>query len=631
MKKKDHDTPLHKLCLALCSEKTSKFFENQVVMYQFIVPFISNQFSFISGNYQPASIDELIGDIKKYLFFMYESMLTGDKKEPDPSEKEMFSNMHRFIYNNAANRDSRPSDNDKKDNLDKAQNVIRDMNYRNMTKEKLEVHFIFNGSSLVNNTNKIIMNHRFLPKKFIDMFNDDTEDYSVILYRCFWLLQYYYVYYGNEGDLSTYSVNRELNKNTSSGIIDYFYINRLQANKVYKSLKTNCGSYSDFFKAEHDGIYSFLSLARIIIDVMIEQMNLRENFSVKKVKSADVIHTNKVSVTEAQQFEDYQSYLGGYGTDSYDRLCLLRMFAPKNCYAAEELATAYYWGKSYVVREKKTYEIEKDYNKAAEWFQKAIELSDPPMQTACWSLGYTLINIRYDTEEENKEAERKAIEYFKLAGDYPAAYNKLAQYMFRDGEKLYSKWKKEENPVLYEDILVQFLSAIRLADEAGKKHWFFGHNQIAIFLMNHRTDKKDEKLIENLKDRLNLSIPFDIESQLKKSASYGNPWALKHLALYKLENGEKQEAKALLEKAAEAGYDAAIYELAMRFYDKGSEKRTELLEKASCLSYPIATYELMLEENDLERKENLKTLCRQQVYSGKKLNLELVKELEKHL
>lgn len=177
-------------------------------------------------------------------------------------------------------------------------------------------------------------------------------------------------------------------------------------------------------------------------------------------------------------------------------------------------------------------------------------------------------------------------------------FNVVSRWMqdilkIRDGDELYSEW--DGDPVKYEAILVQYLSAIRLADSAGKNHWLYGHNQIAYFLERH---SEDTKLIEDLKKRLEqiesyenkLCVPFELEPQLTKAASYGNPWALKHLALYKLEKGEKELAKQLLEQAAEATYDSAYYELATHFYERGSEKWKELMQTASQLSYPIAIY-----------------------------------------
>ena len=84
---------------------------------------------------------------------------------------------------------------------------------------------------------------------------------------------------------------------------------------------------------------------------------------------------------------------------------MIKRFAPTNCYAAEELADIYYWGRTFVVRRDDYYDVESDYEKAAEWYQKAIENSNPPLQSACWSLGYTLRNIRYKTDAERKAAE----------------------------------------------------------------------------------------------------------------------------------------------------------------------------------------------------------------------------------
>ncbi len=42
-------------------------------MYQLIIPFISDQLTSFSSQYAPASVDDLISDIRRYIVFMYEN------------------------------------------------------------------------------------------------------------------------------------------------------------------------------------------------------------------------------------------------------------------------------------------------------------------------------------------------------------------------------------------------------------------------------------------------------------------------------------------------------------------------------------------------------------------------------
>ena len=623
IKKKIEETPLHELCIALCSDDHAKIFQNQIDMFQSLIPFLSNQLGFELKNYKPYNVDALIEDIKRYLFFKYDNMISGIKKEPGDTEKELYSSMHRYIINNIANRDTATVNRDSgENNVNKF--VIKKMSIYNMDSNNLDAAFLKNEGQIGVNINHMIMNRRPLPKGLKKVFRENYEDYSLLIYRCFWMLQYHCTYYGNEDELTKYPISQDLKRDEfrNSGCTELFAINQTKAIAIYNSLQLHCGKYSQYFKTGKKKI-TFLSLARIIVDVIIEQLNLQEKISLEKIKNVNMLENNMTMVTEAKQFEDYQNYLSGYGTDSYDRWCMLKKFAPINCYAADEMATAYYWGKSYVIRTRKDFEVEQDYNKAIEWFIKAIEMSDPPLPTACWSLGYTLLNRTYSSEEESKEAEKKAFEYLNMVKDYPAIDNTMAIQLFKDGDKMYSKWNGDPN--VYEDILVKYLSAIRLADKAGQMHWFYGHNQIAMFLTRHASDTE---LLDDLSKRLELSVPFDVEAQLTKSASYGNPWALKRLSILLLEKGEKDKAKELMKQAAEANYDSAFYELALRFYDRGSEKWIELLKKASDLQYPKATYELMLEETDTERREKYKALCLQQAYAEKKLDTELISKLD---
>ncbi|MBQ6026430.1 MAG: hypothetical protein IJL20_12555 [Lachnospiraceae bacterium] len=624
IKKKREETPLHELCNALCSDESAKIFRNQIDMFQTLIPFLSDQLTYGVKNYKPYNVDSLIEDIKRFLLLKYENMITGIRKDPEDNERNLYSCMHRYIINNIANRDTTRSNIYEKNKRSEDKYSIREMSFYSMDSSNLDAAFLKNNGQMGVNINHIIMNRRSLPKELKKVFQDNNEDYSILIYRCFWMLQYHCIYYGNENELKCYQISRNLNRNDfqTSRFIELFKINQTKAVAIYNSLQTHCRKYSHYFETGKNKI-SFLSLARVIVDVIIEQLNLQGRISLEKIKNTDMLENSMTKVTEAKQFEDYQNFLGGYGTDSYDRWCMLKKFAPINCYAAEEMASAYYWGKSYVIRSRKDFEVEQDYNKAIEWFIKAIEMSDPPMQTACWSLGSALLNRKYSSEEEYNEAEKKALAYFNMVRDYPAIDNAVAKLLFRDGDRMYSKWNGD--PDIYEDILIKYLSAIRLADKAGQMHWFFGHNQIALFLKRHASDIR---LLDDLSSRLELSVPFDIESQLTKSASYGNPWALKQLSVFMLEKGERDKAKELMEEAIEAKYDAAFYELAMRFYDRGSAEWVKYLKNASDLGFPRATYELMLEEKDKKRKDKFRKLCLQQAYAEKHLDIELIGKID---
>lgn len=597
--KENRTTPLSALCRAVCRQNESRLFQNQVVMYQLLIPFVSNQLISFSNNYAPETVDDLISDIRRYLVYMYKT--PGNAY--DSEESDTFKVMHRYIYDNIANHDSgREMPPYRGDNI-------------------LSVTDLRGEGNLESNISNVIKNRRSLPVKLKKLIQLNTSNYTIILYRFFWMLQYYFVYYGR--NVCSISYADKPFSHAATQFIEYFSLNEQKSRNVYAALKKHCHLYTDYFYDTSIESIDLLSLSRIILDIIIEQINLRKRIQLEHIENAsDILIKDEQIITESDQFAAFERYIDGYGTDSYDRYNILLKFAPTNCYAANEPATMYYWGKTYWISDNNYFELEQNYKKAAEWYIKAIKNSNPPLQNACWSLSYTLTNIHYDTDEERESAEQKAIEYLKLAGEYPAAYNRIAWFLFRDAEELFREYEYDDT--VYEDILKQFLSAIRLADRAGEMHCFYGNNQIALFLLRH---KNDTKLLNDLKKRLNLYVDFDPEAQLKYAVSYHNPWALKHLAIYCIDMDRKPEAEALLLEAMKANYNAAYYEYAKNFYEPGSSKWKELMAKASADAYPQATCELaMLEENAVE-KERLICLCKQQIFSRKQLDTELLERI----
>ena len=599
--KKVSVTPLHALSTAVCKPGAPRLFHNQVVMYQLLIPFVCDQLNTFSTDYAPLTVDELITDIRRYLVFMYRNP-GGRISQNDAT---VFSCMHRYIYDNLANRDSGC-----------------EMPPLRCNNQLLSVTELRGEGNLESNINSTIKNRRALPKKWERLLRDNASNYIHILYRCFWVLQYYFVYYGHQIEpvICTINSNADPEAQTTTQFIEYFPFEIQKSRHVYSALSTSCAAYSDYFNEGMPETIDLLSLSRIILDIIIEQINIRQRLPLNKIADASEFKgQDRPVLTEQVQYEEYTKILGGFGSHSYDRYNMLVRFAPTNCYAADELGDIYYWGRSFVVRQNDYFEIESDYEKAAVWYQKAIENSNPPLQSACWSLSYTLTNIRYASEKEREAAEKKAVEYLRLAGEYPPAYNRIAYYIFRDAQLLYDE--KGEDDDSYEDILLQFSTAIRLADRAGKMHWFYGNNQIASFLMKN---EKNKRLLSDLRKRLKLHVPLDIEAQLSYAASYHNPWAQRRLALRYLAAKRKPEAKELLSRAMESNYNAAYYETAKYFHKKRSAKWMELMEKASGLSYPLATYELAAAETNPALRQRLILLSRQQAFSEKALDRDLL-------
>ena len=597
-------TPLGALSKALCSDSPAQLFSNQVVMFQLLVPFISNQLSF-PAEYNPFSVDELIVDIQRYL-----SYTAVHPYEEIPSDmQKLFSSMHQYIYSNLAKS---------------ACNRYMPPRYGNISMLSLTELRGHGTGNLDANISSAVNAYRALPLPLRKLFLTQNQDYTQILCRCFWILQYYLAYYMRKDCI----VNRqkEISFSNALSITEYYSLNNQKLTAVYRSLRENCRYYSSCLSDNSitENAFDLLSLSRIIIDILIAQINLLQRISLEQISDVNIsIDSKNDIIPEPKQYREYQRYLSGFGDESYDRYITLLRYAPTNCYAAEELASAYYWGRSYWIRDNNYFEVEQDYGKAAEWFQKAIENSSPPHQGACWSLSYTITNMHYDTPEEQALAEAKAKAYLKLAGDYPAAQNRLAGFLFQDAAKEYRLAKESKDA--YKNALSLFAEAIQIADQAASQDWFYGNNQIAVFLENYGSDTR---LISDLSKKLKLETPLNLEAQLRRSASYRGPWALKHLGLYLIHTGKREEALPYLEEAMRSNYNLAYYETARHFHIIGDPDWTRLMTKASELSCSIATYELAKHATTDADQERLINLCRRQVLSERHINSELLRQID---
>jgi hypothetical protein len=597
-------TPLSALKDALVGKDDFKLFSDQVLMYRLLIPFMFDQRQDRLEKHYPAGVDDLIVDIRNYLLFMLDYPLKTAAK----SEEERFSNMHKCIFANISNSY----------NCD-------EITMSPYFLEKDKSGKLLNESGIKDmapNINNTIYNRRPMPKECKKILSDDKDGYGIVINRCFWLLQYYFVYYHKDICIR----NSKETSSFSGKYPEYFRLKDTVARNVYSELNRSCCDYSSLLNTTNNiGTVDTHLLSKIIVDVIVEQVKLQRRINLNRIPDElNCRERTHKTVKIQKQYNEYIKHVDGYGLDSYDRLNLLNKYAKSNCYAANELATMYYWGKRFWIRDNNYYDLEQNYEKAIDWFVEAVNLSDPPLQSACWSLAYTLDNIHYSTEREQKTAEEKAKKYLRMAGDYPAAYNAIAKYDFRDAEILYKEQcLRGEDPSESIDL---FAEAIQLADRAGAMDWFYGNNQIALFLNKH---KDDFELINKLKKRLELNVPLELEAQLKYSSSYNNPWALKHLALFYIRSNKKEEGLRCLEKAMAVNYSAAFYETAQNYYCPGTEKWKALMTKASALSFPRATFELALNEPNGKEKNYLLNLCKEQVLSEKKVDSQLLDELVK--
>jgi len=594
-------TPLGALNDAIVGKGKDKLFHNQVFMYRLLIPFLFDQKQELLNKHYPAGVDDMFFDIRNFLDFTREYPL----KKADKTEEERFSVLHRCIFANISNsyeydEIKMPPYYLEKDSLTKLLNNSEIM-------------------SMASNINNTIYNRRPMPKECKVLLSDNKDSYSVILYRCFWLLQYYFAYYHKDICIR----NALESFDSTNKFRELFCLKESVAKDICSELRNKCSEYSQLLNQNNIWKMDTLSLSKVIVDIIVEQVNLQKIIKMSRIQDTFTISNRCKKVRDNRvQYDEYIKYVDGYGSDSYDRLNLLNKYAKTNCYAANELATVYYWGKSYWIRDNNYYELEQNYKKAIEWFVRSVELSDPPLQSSCWSISYTLDNMRYESDKEKRIAEEKSKNYLKMAGDYPAAYNAIAKYYFRDAEIIYKG--KEQETEDSNTAVDMFTEAVRLADRAGSMDWFYGNNQIAVFLETH---KNDAKLIDCIRSRLKLNVPLDIEAQLKYSASYNSPWALKHLALFYIRKGDKKEGLKFLKKAMAINYSAAYYETAQNYYKPKTNEWKELMKKASELSFPRATFELAINENDPTEKRFFLNLCKEQILSEKKIDSLLLEQL----
>lgn len=208
-------------------------------------------------------MDDLISDIRRYLSFMYHH----PGKNITTTEVSTFSDMHRYIYDNLANRDS----------------GLKMSPYQGDV-ALLSVTQLRGESNLESNISSTIKDRRALPKKWEKLLRDNAENFASILYRCFWMIQYYIVYY--EREVCTISPMEKPLSHASSQFIEFFPLKDRKSKNVLQALETYCCSYSSYFADNSLESLDLLALSRIIIDVIICQINLRKRIQVNSIIDA---------------------------------------------------------------------------------------------------------------------------------------------------------------------------------------------------------------------------------------------------------------------------------------------------------------------------------------------------------
>lgn len=571
-------TPLESLTKIITMQGESMLFKNQAIMYQILVLFSGNKLNPVYG---VTTTDELIQDIKMYLHNRYTNLDVSD-----------YEDMHRCVCSNVIGFPSSMNFHAKEGNISYFTSV-------DMTNIKA-------------NINKIIKGKRNLTHTWISEWKKNHNHIEGMLYRIFWLLQYYCVYYGNKDDIV-----RNKNANSSLDCTEYFSFSMNKKRALLNDLKQECMSYS--YTLQHLVVesFDFYSFARIILDILVAQMDYYNHTEDCHIPTLVMTNTRD-SVANDKQLEEFRKFILCYSRKTINYYNMLERYAPTNYYAATELGNLYFYGEEFLCGDKNNnYVLDSDPKKALQYFLMAVNNSAPPYPVACWWIGH----IIKDGFCPGNEDIQKAKYYFELAKDYVPTYNSLAQLELKEADVLYKGYLEGRENYSFDQIVNKYVKGIELAGKAADNNWLFANNVIARFIDIH---KKDEKLFSAIKEKVKLSVPFEEEAQLLCSCKYDNPWALHELSLYYIKTEQKEKAFPLLKRAQDLNYNRAFYTLAMH-YMTGKEKEA-MLKQASTLLYPPASYELAqmyasLKQCDRARLYLLR--AEQQNLALRKVNVEL--------
>ena len=344
---------------------------------------------------------------------------------------------------------------------------------------------------------------------------------------------------------------------------------------------------------------------------------------------ADLTQVRGAARRVEQQNAEYFAQVDCFGNRNIDRFFALRRLADTNAVAANELACVYYYGAEYLCVDEGEgsdgwFRVERDYELAARYFQKAAAW-DPPVTSACWSLGHMALN-RKIAGLDGEEADRLAETYFQYAADqdFTAAHNSLGLLEQKRGDRLL-----ERLPRLTEqeraEMLAHYRQALELWDRAGQSGWPYGHINVAEFLA--RADYR-RHVLPLLGPELRLEGPMDPAGRWQLAADQGNLWAMNCLALLKCSQGDLDEARQLWEQAAAWNYPTARLNLALRLYAPDGltpdpEAYRTNLEAAAHLGSAQASYQLALLSLERSLLDAAAWLARAEEQNYEKFSIEL--------
>lgn len=342
------------------------------------------------------------------------------------------------------------------------------------------------------------------------------------------------------------------------------------------------------------------TLGNVVYEVLVSHLSRIQEpcFSIpekEKRKKVDLI----------SQYEEYMTKIACFRNSNADRFFAMRCLAENNVIAANELACVYYYGGQYYEMgegegSNGVYRVEPDPDKAALYFKKAADC-DPPVISACWSLGYMIWNRMYAGIPE-EEAESLAFWYFNYAleHEYMPAYNSVGMIELAKGDALLEEEQQRKRQGLaltkedHEEMLAHYCRGLELCDRAGCGGWVYGHINVANFMADERYT---DMVLPEIRGKARLEGPWDLRKRWSAAAGLGNLWAMNQLALLDCRAGDITSAVEIWEKASGYHYPAASLNLALCVYGEGcprqdAERYRQCLERASADGSARASLEL---------------------------------------